>query len=162
MVVAFAGAVLVIKPRFDLSVVPALIGLGSSLFAGGAYTAVRALRTREAAVTIVFHFSLVTVVLLLPLIAADLYLPTGREWALLLGIGLGAAAGQIGLTMAYRHAPAAQVSVYSYSTILFAALVGFIVWSEVPDLPSLIGAVLIMAGGGVAFLGGRGEAPQNR
>ena len=43
MVVAFAGGLLVIKPRFDLSVVPALVGLASSIFAGGAYTTVRSL-----------------------------------------------------------------------------------------------------------------------
>jgi drug/metabolite transporter (DMT)-like permease len=161
MLVAFAGAVCIIKPRFDLAMLPALIGLGSSLFAGGAYTAVRALRTREAPETIVFHFSLVTVVVLSPWIVNDPYLPTGAEWGLLLGIGLGAAAGQIGLTFAYRHAPAAQVSIYSYSTILFAALLGLAIWSEVPDLLSLTGGALIISGGALAMLGDR-RATQNR
>jgi drug/metabolite transporter (DMT)-like permease len=155
MVVAFAGGLCIIKPRFDLSVVPALVGLGSSVFAGGAYTAVRALRTREAAETIIFHFSLVTVLVLLPFVAGDPHLPHGVEWLQLLGIGVGAAAGQFGLTLAYRHAPAAQVSIYSYTTILFAALLGLIVWDEVPDVLSLIGGALIVAGGIVAFVIGR-------
>jgi drug/metabolite transporter (DMT)-like permease len=147
MTIAFAGGLFIVKPRFDLSVLPALIGLGSSLFAGGAYTVLRALRTREAAETIVFHFSLVTVAVLSPLLAGDPYLPRGREWLTLLGIGISAAIGQIGLTLAYRHAPAAQVSIYSYTTILFSAALGFAVWSEVPDSLSLIGGVMIIGGG---------------
>ncbi len=155
MVVAFAGGLCIIKPRFDLSVLPALVGLGSSLFAGGAYTVVRALRTREAVETIIFHFSLVTVVVLAPFVIRDPHLPHGREWLLLLGIGIGAAVGQFGLTLAYRHAEAAQVSIYSYTTILFAALLGLVVWSEVPDALSLLGGVLIIVGGVVAFVIGR-------
>jgi len=160
MSVAFVGGLFIVKPRFDLSVLPALIGLCSSLFAGGAYTALRALRTREAAETIVFHFSLVTVVLLSPLLAIDPHLPRGGEWGELLGIGVFAAIGQIGLTLAYRYAPAAQVSIYSYTTILFSALLGFAVWAEVPDLPSLIGGVLIVAGGIGGYLADRSARPR--
>ena len=151
MAVAFAGGLFIIKPRFDLSVVPALIGLGSSLFAGGAYTVLRALRTREATATIVFHFSLVSVLATAPIVASDPYLPRGAEWLFLLGIGVGAAIGQLGLTVAYRSAPAAQISIYSYSTILFSALLGLIVWREIPDTLSLTGGVLIIAGGALAF-----------
>jgi len=152
MAIAFIGGLLIIKPRFDLSVVPALIGLGSSLFAGGAYTVLRALRTREATVTIVFYFSLVSVLATAPLVAADPYRPRAAEWLFLLGIGVGAAVGQLGLTVAYRSAPAAQVSIYSYSTILFSALLGLAVWGEIPDPASLIGGVLIIAGGAIALV----------
>lgn len=160
MSIAFAGGLFIVKPRFDLSVLPALIGLGSSLFAGGAYTVLRALRAREAAETIVFHFSLVTIAVMAPMLASEPYLPRGREWAVLLGIGVGAAIGQIGLTVAYRHAPAAQVSIYSYTTIVFSALIGFAVWSEVPDALSLIGGVMIIAGGLWAYGAERGS-PRN-
>jgi drug/metabolite transporter (DMT)-like permease len=155
MVIAFVGGVLVIKPRFDLSILPALVGLASSVFAGGAYTVVRSLRSREAPETIVFTFSLVTVVVLAPFIAGSLYIPTVREGLLLLGIGIGAAIGQFGLTLAYRYAPAAGVSIYSYTTIVFSALLGLAIWGEVPDAPSLIGGALIIAGGTLAFVAER-------
>lgn len=151
MVVAFLGGLLIIKPRFDLSVVPALIGLGSSLFAGGAYTVLRALRTRESTETIVFFFSLVSLLVFSPIVAVDTYRPHGSEWLFLLGIGLGAAAGQFGLTLAYRWAPAAQVSIYSYAMILFSALLGLVVWHEIPDLLSITGGALIIAGGVLAL-----------
>lgn len=152
MVVAFAGGLLVIKPRFDLSVVPALVGSASSIFAGGAYTAVRALRTREAPETIIFHFSMTTVLVLLPFVIRNPYLPSASEALLLAGIGIGAALGQFGLTLAYRYAPAAQVSIYSYTTIVFSALLGALWWGEIPDALSVAGGLLIIAGGIVAFV----------
>ena len=164
MVAAFAGVLLVIKPRFDLSILPALIGLSSSVFAGGAYTVVRYLRTRETPETIVFYFSLVTVVVLTPFMALNFHLPTLLEALFLLGIGVGAAIGQFGLTLAYRYAPAAGVSIYSYTTIIFSALLGLAFWAEVPDILSLIGGVLIIGGGALAFVAERpaetaGEGP---
>lgn len=152
MAIAFVGGVLVIKPRFDLDILPALVGLGSAVFAGGAYTAVRSLRTREAPETIIFYFSFVTVVVLAPFIAGRLYVPSVRESLLLLGIGVGAAIGQFGLTLAYRHAPAAGVSIYSHTTIVFSALLGGVIWGEVPDVLSLAGGAMIIAGGLLAYL----------
>jgi drug/metabolite transporter (DMT)-like permease len=136
-------------------VLPALVGLGSALFAGGAYTALRSLRSREAPETIIVHFSLVTAVGLLPFALPELRLPHGLETVWLLGIGVAAALGQFGLTIAYRHAPAAEVSVYGYSMILFAAFFGFAFWAEVPDALSLLGGLLIIAGGTAAYLGDR-------
>lgn len=161
MVVAFLGGLLVIKPRFDLTVLPALVGLASSVFAGGAYTVVRSLRSREAPETIVFYFSLVTVLVLTPFVVGDLYLPNGREILLLLGIGVGAAIGQFGLTLAYRYAPAAGVSIYSYTTIVFSALLGLLIWAEVPDWLSVIGGVLIIAGGALSFAAERRSQPES-
>lgn len=155
MVIAFAGGLLVIKPRFDLSILPALVGLSSSVFAGAAYTVLRSLRSREAPETIVFTFSLVTVVVLAPFIAGRLYVPNLREAMLLLGVGVGAAIGQFGLTLAYRYAPAAGVSIYSYATIVFSALLGLAIWGEVPDVLSLVGGLLILAGGTLAFVAER-------
>ncbi len=161
MVVAFLGGLLVIKPRFDLTVLPALVGLASSVFAGGAYTVVRSLRSRESPETIVFYFSLVTVLVLTPFVVGDLYLPNGREILLLLGIGVGAAIGQFGLTLAYRYAPAAGVSIYSYTTIVFSALLGLLIWAEVPDWLSVIGGVLIIAGGALSFAAERRSQPES-
>lgn len=155
MAIGFVGGLLVIKPRFDLSVVPALVGLAAALFSGGAYTTLRSLRTKEEPETIIFHFSLVTFVGLLPFAVTDFRMPHGMEIFWLLGIGVAAAIGQFGLTYAYRHAPALEVSIYSYSMILFAALFGFVFWSEVPDEASLVGGVLIIAGGVIAFLAKR-------
>lgn len=154
----FVGGLLVIKPRFDLEVVPALIGAGSALFAGGAYAVVRFLRDREPPETIVFVFSLVSVAGLLPLAAPGFTVPSALDGLWLLGIGIAAAGGQFGLTAAFRHAPAAEVSLISYSLIVFSALLGWVFWGEVPDAASLSGGVLIIAAGAAVVLGSRAPA----
>lgn len=151
LVLGFAGGLMVIKPELDLHVVPALVGAASAVFAGGAYVLLRFLRDREAPETIVFVFSLVTVVGLVPVVLPTFEPPEPTQWLWLLGLGVSAAVGQLALTAAYRHAPAGRVSLISYTTIVFAALFGWLFWAEVPDLLSLAGGVLILAGAVVAF-----------
>jgi drug/metabolite transporter (DMT)-like permease len=55
---------------------------------------------------------------------------------------------QLCLTRAYAHAPAAQVGPFSYATVVFAALVGWALWGEIPDALSAVGAILV-AGVGI-------------
>lgn len=157
LVIAFLGGLLVLKPRFDLSVIPALVGLASAVFAGSAYAAVRFLRGREAPETIIFHFSVVTAIVLTPISLMHFKMPGLVELMLMTAIGITAAAGQFGLTMAYHHAPAAEVSLYTYTTILFSAIFGYFLWSEVPDVLSLIGGLMIIGGGVLVLVAGRRE-----
>jgi drug/metabolite transporter (DMT)-like permease len=152
LLLAFAGALCVIKPRFDLDVLPALVGLASAFFAGAAYTVLRFLRDRESPETIVFMFSAITVAMTAPVVAIGFSLPTGLDGWWLFGIGLAAAGGQFALTSAYHHAPATEVSLYSYAVILFSAILGFVLFGEVPDLLSVIGGVLILTAGAMVWL----------
>jgi drug/metabolite transporter (DMT)-like permease len=151
LVLGFAGGLLVIKPQLDLEVLPALAALGSAAFAGGAYTLLRFLRNREPPEIIVLHFSLVTVVGLLPIVLPGFVSPSTTGWLWLMGIGLTAAAGQLSLTAAYRHAPAGQVALISYATIVFSAFFGWLIWTELPDTLSFVGGALILTGAVVAF-----------
>ena len=156
MLVAFSGAALVIKPQLAFAeggveaLLPAMVGLGSAMLAGAAYTLIRAMRGREASATIVLHFSLVSSVVTLVPMLMNPVMPSGPQALALLGIGIFAAGGQILMTTAYRLAPAGEVSIYSYLTIVFSALAGWAIWGEVPDIASLIGFVLIA---GVTLIG---------
>ena len=73
---------------------------------------------------------------------------TFQQLLFLLGAGLMAAGGQFSITAAYTHAPAKQISVYDYTQVIFAALLGFFVLNQVPDFLSVIGYIIII---GVAF-----------
>jgi len=144
LILIFAAAMLIVKPRFDLSVLPALAGFGSALLAGAAYTLVRFLGSKERPETIIFFFSLVTTSLMLISLVGNFVKPTSLQLIYLLGTGVSAAIGQFGLTYAYRLAPASEISIYNYSSILFAALIGFFLWLELPDLYSVLGGILII------------------
>lgn len=144
LVLGFAGAALVLQPAIALEPLPALAGLASALGAGTAYTIVRRLKGRERPWRIVFYFSLVSTVAMLPLLAVDHVMPVGRQWAWLLGTGVFAASGQLFLTLAYHRAPAAQISIWGYHHVLFAMIIGLVVWGERPDLLTYIGGALIV------------------
>jgi drug/metabolite transporter (DMT)-like permease len=148
LIVAFIGTLLVVKPRFDVEMFPFVVALGSAFFAGSAYTVLRYLGARERPETIVLWFSAITVLGLGPISAASASSWTVQSAALLLCIGLAAALGQFALTSAYRFGPAAEVSLFGYATIVFSACLGWVFWSEVPDLWSFVGGVLIIGAGG--------------
>jgi drug/metabolite transporter (DMT)-like permease len=144
LVAAFLGAVLVIKPSFDFELLPALAGLFSGMFAGLAYTLVRALKGRESPNRIIFTFSLVSTLATLPFFVASPPHPTPFQWLALLATGVFAAGGQYGLTFAYHHARASRISVFTYLHVLFALILGFVIWDERPDAASLVGGLLIV------------------
>lgn len=139
------GALLVIKPKFSFEMIPALAGFLSAIFAGGAYTLVRFLRTFEDPQTLVLWFSTFSAVGMIPLmLATGFIVPNTSQLIYLLLTGVFATIGQVALAYAYKFALASEVSVYQYLSIIFSAIIGFFSWGEVPDMLSLIGGSIII------------------
>ena len=152
--VAFTGALFVVQPVLsNLALAPSLIGLCSGMGAGAAYTAVRALGLRgERSPVIVFFFSSFSCLILLPWMLLGFEPMTFRQLLMLLGAGIAATGGQFGITLAYTHAPAREVSIYDYSQILFAAALGWILFAQLPDRWSVLGYALIVGAALAIFL----------
>lgn len=146
--ITFGGALLVIKPEFSLSIIPSLAGLLSAASAGIAYTLLRYLKDKESPDTIVFYFSVVSVVGTLPFVLNNYIMPNSTQLMLLLATGLFASIGQFGITYAYKYSKATEVSIYNYSAIVFGIILGFIFFHEIPDMLSLLGGAIII---GVAY-----------
>lgn len=142
---AFAGSLFVIKPSFsNMDLLPSLIGLAGGLGAGAAYTFVRKLSLRgEKGPLIVCFFSAFSCLATLPFLIYGYEPMSLRQIVLLLFAGLAAAGGQFGITAAYSHAPAREISVYDYSQIMFSALLGFLVFGQAPDALSWLGYAVI-------------------
>lgn len=144
LLLAFAGAALVLKPQLDYEAVPAIGGLVSAMCSGGAYTVVRSLRGKLPPYTIVFWFSLVSVVAAAVPTALGCACPTPTQWLALLGAGVFATTGQFSLTYAYHQAPASRLSIYNYAHVVFAGVLALTLWGEFPDALSLAGIALII------------------
>lgn len=149
IIITFLGALLVIKPEFSLEMLPSLSGIMSAASAGIAYTLLRYLKDKESPDTIIFYFSLISVVFTAPFALAEYVQPTFTQLGLLLATGVFASVGQFGITYAYKYAKATEVSIYNYSAIVFGIILGFIFFGEIPDTLSLLGGAIIIA---VAFL----------
>lgn len=159
---AFAGVLLVIKPSFSLDTVPALVGFSSALFAGSAYVVVRSLKGREDPLTIVFFFSLFSCLAAAPVTLVQYATPTTVQWLSLLGFGVFALGGQFFITSAYRYAPAGEVSVYGYATVIFSALLGAVFLGERPDWLSVTGIILVIGSALYLYRADRVQTAQGR
>ncbi|MBP7187555.1 MAG: DMT family transporter [Ruminococcus sp.] len=145
VVVAFIGAMFVVKPSFGLEVIPAAAGVIGGLGAGLAYTFVRKLGMRgENSMIIVAFFSGFTSLMFLPYLILNYKPVTPKQWMFLILTGIAAAGGQIFITKAYAKAPAKEISVYDFSIVLFAAFFGFLFLGQIPDIYSVIGYVIIV------------------
>ena len=151
---AFLGSLLIIKPTPAIFSEPAsLIGLLGGLGAGVAYTYVRVLGQKgEKGPFIVFVFSLFSCITTLPFLIIDYHPMSMMQIVYLLFAGLAASGGQFSITAAYFHAPAKEISVYDYSQIIFSALLGFIIFGQVPDIYSWIGYIIICTMAVIMFL----------
>ena len=130
IIIAFVGTLFIIKPSFNLDMIPAFMGILGAIFAAGAYTCLRVLGGREKHYTIVFYFSLFSLVVIFPFMMV-VYTPMSiKQLFYLLMAGVFASIGQFGITIAYKYAPAKEISIFDYSNILFSAMISFLVfWS---------------------------------
>ncbi len=157
---AFIGALFVIKPSFsnaDLSA--SIIGLIGGLGAGSAYTCVRALGKRgTSGPLVVLFFSLFSCLVTLPYLIFSFHPLSMKQFLILMLAGTAAAGGQFSITAAYRFAPAREISVYDYSQVIFTALLGFFVFSQIPDGYSFLGYAIIILMAVIMYISDRRTA----
>lgn len=159
LITAAFGAILVIRPGFDSNIFPALIALTSSILAGVSYTVVRQLRKTDSAPTVVFYFSLFSTLAMIPfMLKGSFVIPSISQAIALLSLGLFAAAAQLFMTNAYRHAEAGELSIYTYANIVFSTIFGLVIFQEIPDIFSIFGALLIISAG---YLNYRAKEKEN-
>jgi drug/metabolite transporter (DMT)-like permease len=133
----------------------------SSLFAGVAYTLVRQLRKTDSAATVVFYFSFFSTIAMIPfMLSGSFVIPTALQALALLALGLFAAAAQMFMTNAYRHAEAGELSIYTYANIVFSSIFGLVLFQEIPDFFSVVGAVLIISAGYLNYRAKEKEAAE--
>ena len=146
VVIAFIGALFVVKPSMDVfQNINSLIGVMGGLGAGIAYTCVRQLGKQGVkGVRVVFFFSSFSCLVLVPYLLVDYHPMTMQQLLCLVGAGLMAAGGQFSITAAYNFAPAKEISVFDYTQVVFAAILGFFFLGQIPDLYSVIGYVIII------------------
>ncbi len=146
LVLAFAGAVLVMKPGFRVGEThAALLALTGGLGAGLAYVCVHQLgKMKVNGAFIVLFFSAFSCVASLPFVLVDYAPMTFAQVLILLGAGVGAAIGQFGVTAAYRFAEPRSIAAYDYTNVIFTALFGFVFFAQVPDVASVIGFIVIL------------------
>jgi drug/metabolite transporter (DMT)-like permease len=146
--VGFVGVLIMVRPQpghMDLAGVGFALtaALGSAL----AMVQIRQIAVTEKGPTIVFYFTLAGTLLGLAVSLFDWVMPDARTLAVLVLGGLVGGVGQLFLTEAIRVAPVGVVAPFDYSQLIWAAILGYLVWGELPQPATLAGAAVVAASG---------------
>ena len=145
--VGFLGALVILRPGGGVFDWPALAVLVTSIGYALLMISNRAQRGRETVSALTFYATIGALVvsgLLLPLVWTT---PSLSDLLLLALVGLLGGVGQICLVTAFRYAPAVVIAPFDYTTLLWATFYGYMLWGDLPDLTTLIGAGVIALGG---------------
>lgn len=154
VITAFIGSLFIIKPTFsNMELIPSIIGFSGGMCAGLAYCLVRMLGKKgQNGSFIVFFFSAFSCLVTLPYLIFNFHPMTLNQVLALLGAGIAASGGQFSITAAYFNSPAREISVYDYSQIIFSALLGFVMFGQIPDIYSVIGYIIICTTAIIMFI----------
>jgi drug/metabolite transporter (DMT)-like permease len=144
LALGFAGLVVILRPGTGVFEPAALVGVCSAVFASVSQVGIRRLTRTEPVTRIVFYFGLVGSAAALPPAAWWWKAPSAFTWAILLLMGLFATVGQMTLTRAYLHAPAASVGPFLYAGPVFAGLLDWLLWDRLPDALFVVGATVVI------------------
>ncbi|WP_415884994.1 DMT family transporter [Neptuniibacter sp. QD37_6] len=145
--VGFCGVFLVLNPGQGTLNVAVLIALFGAMLGALAKVIIRRMSDTEPASRIVFYFALFSTVLALPPAMLNWVTPNLVELGWLLLMAITSTVAQLLLSKGYGLAPAGQLGPYTYASVVFAALFGWLLWDEVLGVYSLIGLCLIFSAG---------------
>ncbi|NNC68843.1 MAG: DMT family transporter [Gammaproteobacteria bacterium] len=146
ILIGFLGVILVLKPTGTVHIA-SIAGLMGGALAALAKVTIRRMSDTEPISRIVFYFGLISLIIATIPMFWFWQNPNQKEWMLLILLGGFGTFGQLFLTKAYTLAPASRIAPFTYSSILFAAAIGWIFWSEIVTLLTVSGAFLIIMAG---------------
>lgn len=157
VVVGLIGVAIILSPRISVEgsrteLIGAGLILASAACAALAQIFVKRMTGTEHPAAIVLYFSITASTLSLFTIPFGWVWPQGFEWGFLLGAGLLGGIGQLLVTASYRDAEAGVLAPFTYSSMLWAIIIGWSIFGEMPTLPMLVGSALIIAAGVAIFL----------
>ncbi|MEL7215108.1 MAG: DMT family transporter [Pseudomonadota bacterium] len=156
VIAGFVGALIILRPGFDGFEPAMLAALGSSVFFATALTMSRQVAGADGPIAAFASSVVVTVIFATPFALPDFALPgTLPLWALALLLVATGGARNIADIQAYRYGDAGVVGPIAYLRLVLIGAAGFVLFGEVPDGPTLVGAVIIIAS---AFYIARREA----
>ena len=149
VVVGFLGVLIMVRPDpGKMNLLGSSLALGGAVASAGAMVTIREIGKTEKGPTIVFYFTLAGMLVGLASLPFGWVMPSGQILALLVVMGLIGGTGQLLMTEALRVAPVGVVAPFDYIQLLWASLIGFSVWGEVPEAATLAGALVVAASGG--------------
>jgi drug/metabolite transporter (DMT)-like permease len=156
--IGFIGVMVVLAPHLTRDELPiamasstsvsgVIYALASSVTNAGAMVQTRHLTKSETTSSIVFYFSLICALAGLVTLPLGWVTPTRFELVVLLCIGCLGGMGHIFLTESYRYASASTVAPFDYTSMIWALMLGYVMFGETPTVMIVLGSAIIAAAG---------------
>jgi drug/metabolite transporter (DMT)-like permease len=142
--VGFAGVLVIVQPETSGVDIYALYAVAGAAGAAMVSIIIRHLSQFDRSITILSYQALLVGAAMLPFGIYFWVWPTLLQWAMMLGIGFLSVAGQFCNIAGYRAGEASAVAPLDYARLVFAALIGFFVFLEVPTWSTILGSCIII------------------
>ena len=152
VLIGFFGMLLIVKPAYEELNIYYIFPIIFCIFFACVALSIRSLSSTEPNYRIALYFSLLSMIVGLFTLPFGWVMPNTFEFFLLIFTGLVGSVANILLTVSLRYAEASLVTPTKYLNLVFAILLGYFIWSEIPKLLTLVGAGLIIISSVIIFM----------
>ena len=152
VLIGFFGMLLIVKPAYEELNIYYIFPIIFCIFFACVALSIRSLSSTEPNYRIALYFSLLSMIVGLLTLPFGWVMPNKFELFLLIFTGLVGSVANILLTVSLRYAEASLVTPTIYLNLVFAILLGYFIWSEIPKLLTLVGAGLIIISSVIIFM----------
>jgi len=147
VIVGFIGVLVMARPSGQFLQLGTVFGIGSALCSAFGALSVRQLSHTETTAAITCYMNVFAALILAVALPFAWVTPTWTAALTIFGIGLLGGTGQYLSTQSLSCAPAAAIAPFSYTQIIWAVILGYLIWGDLPDLSLVIGVALVIASG---------------
>ena len=152
VLIGFFGMLLIVKPAYEELNIYYIFPIIFCIFFACVALSIRSLSSTEPNYRIALYFSLLSMIVGLLTLPFGWVMPNKFEFFLLIFTGLVGSVANILLTVSLRYAEASLVTPTKYLNLVFAILLGYFIWSEIPKVLTLVGAGLIIISSVIIFM----------
>jgi len=143
----FAGAMIVIRPAGEVVNLWVLFPLATAFLYALYMVTTRQLSRTDSSLTTLVYTGLVGTLVTSAIVPFDWVAPDARGWTLMVVLGIMGTLNHGALILAFRAAPAAVISPFDYSRLIWATALGYLIFGNLPDGWTILGATVIVGAG---------------
>jgi drug/metabolite transporter (DMT)-like permease len=147
LIVGFLGVLLVTSPGVDTFQAGSLFALANAILFGTVTVGVRGMTATESAETLTMYQMVFLTAVFTAALPFGWVTPTLEDWGAMVVNGLGNALGQYLWTRALHLAPTSAVVPFNYFSLVWAIIVGFLVWGDIPSVALVAGSAIVVGSG---------------
>ena len=147
VIVGFIGVLVIIRPGAGAFQLAALLPVAVAFFYALYQIITRHLSHRSDPLNMLFYTAITGAVVMSIIVPFDWQTPTGEQWLMLVAIGFLGGLGHYAIIKAYERSETALVAPFAYTEIVWATLVGLVIFGDFPDTLTFVGTAIIVASG---------------